>query len=151
MKSKEIQSKIREKREEIIKKLKSALPKYPDSLPQNMKLFDHIQKMNANQKTSKEKGPHFGLAGRFVKSEKEIWEKQVKLFNKNSSKSKIDLKRGPKPGPGEYNLIERWKGKQIKRKQDQRSYSAQPKVGERLFKVVSNHLPTRSIYYPRNM
>jgi hypothetical protein len=42
MKSKEIQSKIREKREEIIKNLKSALPKYPDSLPQNMKLFDHI-------------------------------------------------------------------------------------------------------------
>lgn len=138
----------KERTQEIIENLKTDIPKYPDPLPQNMKLFDHIAKQFAGKKPSSSKGPHFGRALRFEKSEEELWKAKIKLYNEHSDGPKVDIKKGPKPGVGEYNLIEKWKGKKVERRGMQRAYSADPKAGERILKVASK-LPSRSIYNPR--
>lgn len=149
MRSKDLNQRIREKREDVMDKIKTDVPKYPDPLPQNVKLFDHIAKKYKNHRPGKEKGPHFGLAPRFEKSELEKWKKQIKIYNDSTEGEPINIKKGNKPGPGAYNILERWKGKKVKGKAA-RSFSAEPKVGQRILKMTSK-LPTRSIYHPRRL
>jgi hypothetical protein len=81
-----------------------------------MKLFEHFARKNAKTKPSKTKGPHFGRAMRFEKSEEDLWRDKIKRYNDHTEGSQIDIKKGPRPGVGEYNLLERWKGKKVENK-----------------------------------
>lgn len=73
MRQKELRRIIREKREEAMEKVKTDVPKYPEPLPQDRTLFDSIAKKYKDKRPTKEKGPHFGRAPRFEKSELERW------------------------------------------------------------------------------
>lgn len=131
-----------------MEKVKTDVPKYPEPLPQDRTLFDSIAKKYKDKRPTKEKGPHFGRAPRFEKSELERWQKKIKLYNDHTDGNPISIKKGPKPGPGEYNVLEKWKGKRVTTRRFKGAYSAEPKVGERTLKMTSK-LPTRSIYHPR--
>lgn len=145
---------VKEKRSEVMEKLKVPVEKNPKPIPQDIQTFDKIAKIFPESKRKKwrkgePKDPYFGRAKRFRKPEIEKWKDRARRFNSHNSQGKsISIKNGPQPGPGRYNLIHKWKGKNVRSKKMKRSYSAAPKRGERVFDSISKG-PSTSIYYPR--
>jgi hypothetical protein len=136
---------------DIKSSMRVPLPKFEDPHPVDKKTFHSIakvfQKRKKMRKSRSYRDPHFGKAPRFAKTEEEKWKRQVRKFNETNADGKvISLKNGPKPGPGRYNLVYKWKGKPIKKKKLKRAISAAPKRGERLFDFQSKG-PSISFYY----
>lgn len=141
---------IEEKREQIYRvDYKKLEPVYQDRVT-----FTSIQKKNSkkSKKPRSYRDPHFGKQQRFQKTQKEKFDRQIRLYNDSNQEGRtIDPKNDPSPGPGYYKLQETWKGKILPTKgkrRVRRPYSAQPKIGQRILQKMSKG-PSFSIYNPR--
>jgi hypothetical protein len=151
---KEKEKEEKERVQDLKEKLGDKYKEKPEPIPVAFKTFEYWSNYykkhppNPRQKDPNRKdirgGPGLGTAPRFGTDEKEKYVKAVKLYNAvMESKTPLDPKNDPVPGPGYYNLQEVYPGKTGR---FARSYSAQAKPGERILKNISKGITT-SIYH----